>query len=230
MSDAQGFPPPPPPPPLPPGTPPPVTPYGRVPPPWEQTGPAVQRFIDTMKGVLMQPAAFFRSMRREGGVGPPLIYAVIGAVIGSVLSFLTQLMMPFGPLAMADGGGGFLFAVVMVPIVSVIAVLVFSGILQVLLTLIASTRQPFETSLRVVAYAMGSTWPLNVVPLVGGIVFAVWLLVVLILGTAEAHEVSQGHAAVAVLLPSVICCIIAALFAGTIMALIFGAAAAGMSG
>jgi len=217
MSDPQGFEPPP----LPsePGT--------RLPPPWEREGPAVQRFIDTAKGVLAQPVPFFASMKREGGLAPPLIFAFVGSLVGSIGSYLGRFMMPFGGLGMSGAYSGFAFGVVMIPILSILGLLVGAGILQVLLVLLAHTRQPFETTARVVAYTVGSTSPLNIIPFVGGLVAGVWALVVLVLGTAEAHEVSQGQAAVAVLLPAVLCCVIAALFGGALLALILGAAAAG---
>src|SRR5262245_19265917 len=100
MSDSQGFPPPPPPPPSFPATP----SGGRTPPPWERPGPPVQRYVDNVKAVLSQSALFFRQMSREGGLGPPLIYAIIGVVIGSIGNYLTQMMMPFGSFGRYGGG------------------------------------------------------------------------------------------------------------------------------
>jgi hypothetical protein len=187
--------------------------------------PPVQRFIDTAKAVLMEPAVFFRSMRREGGLGPPLIYAIIGVLIGSIGSYFGRVIVPFGSYGM---GRGFVAGLIMVPIFSMIGLFIGSGILHVLLMLIASTKQPFETTFRVVAYTSGSTSPINIIPIIGGVISGIWGLVVLILGSAEAHEVSQGKAAVAVLLPAVICCALAFILGGAILALIFGAAAAGM--
>jgi hypothetical protein len=223
MSDAQNFPPPPVPPPLPgPGN-------GRVPPAWEQPGAALQRFVETARRVLTEPASFYKAMSRQGGLGPPLVFAVVGIVVGSLGSFLTQLMMPFGGFGMAHDAGGFAAALVLVPIISVIGLFIGSGILHVLLMLVAGSKQTYETSFRVLAYTVGSTSPLNIVPFVGGIIGGVWALVVLILGSAEAHEVPQGRAAVAVLLPAVVCCGLGVLFGGALLALIFGAAAAGLA-
>jgi hypothetical protein len=182
----------------------------------------VQRFIDTAKDVLMQPGAFFRSMRREGGLGPPLVYAIIGTVIGSFGSVATQMMMPWG-----DGAGG-LAAIVFAPVFAVIGLFIGGAILHVLLILVAGSRQSFETTFRLVAYTSGSTSPLALVPVVGGLAGAAWALVILILGAAEAHEVPQGRAAIAVILPALICCGLAVLAGGALLALIFGAAAAGL--
>jgi hypothetical protein len=198
---------------------------GRVAPPWERDGPVVQRYLDTAKSVLMESAAFFRRMRREGGLGAPLVYAIVGIVIGSLGSLLSTTMMPFG--GFGDHGGLFA-AVIMVPLLSLVGLFIGSGILHVLFMFVAGSRQTFETTFRLVAYTSGSTSPFNIIPFVGGLVSGIWALLVLILGGAEAHEVPQGKAAIAVLLPAVLCCGAAMIFGGALLALIFGAAAAGM--
>jgi hypothetical protein len=184
--------------------------------------------VDTAKGVLMDAASFFRAMRRDGGIGAPLIYALIGIVVGSVGSMLTQFLTPWGMFGMAaDVSTGFMASLVFVPIIAVLALFIGSGLLHVLLLLVAGTKQSYETSFRVLAYTYGSTAPLGIIPVFGSLIGAIWALIVLILGTAEAHEVSQGQAAIAVLLPAVICCGLGLLFGGAVLALIFGAAAAG---
>ena len=45
---------------------------------------SLQSFIDTAKGALTDPVATFAQMRREGGLGPPLIYYIIGLLIGTI--------------------------------------------------------------------------------------------------------------------------------------------------
>lgn len=227
MSDSQGLPPPSPPPPLSPPTPPSFSAPsydGRVAPPWEQPGPAIQRYVDTARGVLMESAAFFRRMRREGGLVAPLVYAMIGVVIGSLGSLFGSTLMPFGWL----DGGSLLMSLMMVPVFSLIGLFIGSGIFHVLYLLVGGSRQTFETTFRLVAYTVGSTAPFMIVPLVGGLVSGVWSLVVLVLGGTEAHEISQGKALVVALLPSVLCCGAMLLFGGALLALLVGAAATGI--
>src|SRR5437588_4821783 len=48
-------------------------------------------FIETLQMVLTRPAEAFTAMRREGGFGEPLIYAVIGASAGAIVQFLFSL-------------------------------------------------------------------------------------------------------------------------------------------
>ena len=67
-------------------------PYGAPPAgggnPWERrhTIGFFAALIETTKQVLTQPAAFFRSMPVTGGLGSPLLYAVIIAYVGLVAS------------------------------------------------------------------------------------------------------------------------------------------------
>jgi len=46
-------------------------------------------FFDTLIMVLTKPAEAFTAMKREGGLGEPLIYAVIGGSVGGVIYFFT---------------------------------------------------------------------------------------------------------------------------------------------
>ena len=43
-------------------------------------------FIETLQMVLTRPAEAFTAMKREGGFGEPLIYAVIGGSVGAIVS------------------------------------------------------------------------------------------------------------------------------------------------
>src|SRR4029079_9116123 len=57
-------------------------------------------FIETLQMVLTRPAEAFTAMKREGGFGEPLIYGVIGASVGGIVSFLFSLaLQSFGLFA-----------------------------------------------------------------------------------------------------------------------------------
>src|SRR3989442_1002258 len=57
-----------------------IAPAERNGPPWEQreTLGFWNAFIETFKGVLFAPEATFAAMKREGGIGAPLGYGVLG--------------------------------------------------------------------------------------------------------------------------------------------------------
>src|SRR5689334_8177440 len=58
--------------------------------PWDErhTKGLFSAFIETLQMVLTRPAEAFTAMRREGGLGDPLLYAVIGGSAGGIVSFL----------------------------------------------------------------------------------------------------------------------------------------------
>ena len=57
-------------------------------------------FIETLQMVLTRPAEAFTVMKREGGFGEPLIYAVVGGSVGAIVSFLfSMLLQSFGMFA-----------------------------------------------------------------------------------------------------------------------------------
>src|SRR6266540_5768344 len=66
---------------------------GRTGLPWEhrQERGFFNAFIETLSIVLTRPAEAFSVMKREGGLGEPLIYALIGGCVGGIVSFLFSL-------------------------------------------------------------------------------------------------------------------------------------------
>jgi len=204
-------------------------------PPWEQEGPPLQRFVDTAKGVLLDPTTTFSQMRREGGLQPPLIYYLIGMAIGVGGTILWQLL-GFGGLGMpgrhaaAGAAMGLGFLIIGLPICYVIGIFLGSLIMHFLLMLFGGQKYPYETTFRTVAYVQGSTLPIMFVPFCGGLVAGIWAIVCLIIGLAQTHETSIGKAAAAVLVPIVICCALVAVFFSVIAAMIGMAAAGAASG
>src|SRR4051794_2318411 len=48
----------------------------------------VKAFLETLQMVLARPTDAFTAMRREGGLGGPLLYAVIGGTFGAVVQYI----------------------------------------------------------------------------------------------------------------------------------------------
>lgn len=194
--------------------------------------------VETTKRVLGEPVAFFRALSRSTGIGSPLLYAVIigwiGVVAASFYSALFQSlvgssMAGFGEspelvaaLGFAQSWGGFFVQVIFAPMGLVIGLFIAAGVFHLMLLLLGGARRDFETSFAVVGYAQAPAI-LMLVPFCGSLVAWVWSLVLYIIGLAEAHGISRGKAAVAVLLPLVLACcccgLLAGLFASTIAAL-----------
>jgi hypothetical protein len=77
--------------------------------------------------------------------------------------------------------------------------------------MVRGSKNGFEATFRVMAYAYGSNI-FMAVPFCGGFIAALWNIVVVIIGLKEAHGTSGGKAAFAVLFPVLLCCAVAVLF------------------
>ena len=218
-------------------------------PPWERDGASFGSYWETVKLCFSSPADFFRDMRREGGIGAPLVFGMIGGSLGLVVALLCNfgLQVMLAGIAPAGGGGGgnqmgimlgggvigLVLGLVCGLIGLVISMLITSGLFHLLLSLVGGANFPFETTFRVVAYTMGATYLLQLIPICGGLIALVVMIVFTIIGLANAHETSGGKAAAAVLLTYLVCCVAVVLvyflFAAAIIAAI-GAGGAGGGG
>jgi hypothetical protein len=172
-------------------------------------------FIETLQMVLIKPGAAFTAMKREGGLGEPLLYGLIGGSFGFIVYFIYNLAFqslgmfanrnnPFAHLIGAGIGG--IFLIVCAPLFVLIGIFVGSAILHVCLLLVGGAKQSFETTLRVVCFGGGSVNPLLVIPFCGGLIVGVWKIVLYCIGLARAHETDSGRAVLAVFLPLIVCC------------------------
>jgi hypothetical protein len=243
---------PPPIPPMPPG-PPSMQPPGTVPPPpsggappppavqplpWEQIGhPALEGLYETAKLILTAPSQAFARMSLTGTLGKPLTYAIIFGWVGIIANQIYSIALRGAMMGFLSGLPGYnsklmfgfpIFVsvglMVVAPLFVLIGVFVWSAILHLFLMLVGGANNGFASTVRVVCYA-GTVQVLQVVPFCGGMIAAIWGLVLYIIGIAIAQRTSQGKAALAVLLPFVLCCVCVA-----IMAVAFGAAIAAAFG
>ncbi len=173
--------------------------------PWDQRREKgfFNAFVETLLMVLGKPGVAFTAMKREGGLGEPLIYTVVGS--------------SFGGLARLAGLGiGSIFGVILVPFFAVIGTFIASAILHLCLMIVGGARQSFETTFRVVCFVGGSIDPLLILPFCGGFIVAVWKIILYCIGLARAHDTDTGRAVLAVILPVIVCC-------GGVIAVMFGA-------
>ncbi len=171
-------------------------------------------FFETVKLVLLNPTAAFTNMKPEGGLTEPLIYAVFGGSIGFIVSLLfTLLMSSFGMMSDRNAlaglmglGIGTIFIIIFMPVFVALGLFIGAAIVHLCLMLVGGAKRSFETTFRVICFAMGSTYLLMVVPFCGGAISGLWLLVVECIGLARAHDTTTGRAVLAVLLPVIVCC------------------------
>jgi hypothetical protein len=194
--------------------------------PWDerQTKGLFNAFIETLQMVLIRPVAAFTAMKRDGGLGEPLLYAIIGGTFGGLFAvtynFALRSFGSFGDrhgaMEHLFGGIGWIFLLVLTPLFVAIGMFVVSAILHVCLMIVNGAKQSFETTFRVVCFAEGSATPLLVIPFCGGFVVGIWKIVLYCIGLTHAHETDTGRVVIAVLLPLIVCC-------GGLLLLIFGA-------
>jgi hypothetical protein len=159
-------------------------------------------------------------------LGEPLIYALIGGCVGGIVSFLFSLGFQSMGLfanrnnsitAMTGMGIGSAAMIIVLPLLIVIGLFIYSGIVHLCLMMVGGANRPFETTFRVLAFSQGSAGPLQIIPLCGGLISGVWALVCDCIGLARAHETDTGRAVLAVFLPVIVCC------GGVLIAFMFGA-------
>jgi hypothetical protein len=177
--------------------------------------------------VLTRPAEAFTVMKREGGLGEPLIYVLIGGCVGGLVSFLFSLGFQSlglftnghsnGLAAMAGMGIGSAM-IILLPVFIVIGLFIGSAIVHLCLMIVGGANHSFETTFRVLAFSLGSAGPLQIIPLCGGLIFGGWAVVCTCIGLASAHETDTGRAVLAVFLPLIVCC-----GGGLFLAIMFGA-------
>jgi hypothetical protein len=185
--------------------------------PWEhrQERGFANAFIETLAMVLTKPDLAFRTMKTEGGLAEPLVYALIGGCVGGIVSLLLSLGLQSMGLfagqrdtfaALAGVGVGSIALIILVPVLFVIGLFIGAAIVHLCLMIVGGANKSFETTFRVLAFSHGSTGPLQIIPVCGGLIAGVWALIVNCIGLARAHETSTGRATLAVLLPVIVCC------------------------
>jgi phage FluMu protein Com len=217
---------------------------GRVGLPWEAKKQSFGTWWETMTLIIGSPSRAFTQMRQYGGLGGPMIYTMIGVAIPVVVMLL--IMVPIGLIialiAAQEGGargggavlGGGVIMMVAMAVGFAIGIFVFvpisifitAGIYHLCLMMVGGAKQQFETTFRVVAYVQGAITPigmlLGLIPYLGGLIQAIWVIVLVIIGLARAHEIPTGKSALAVLLPVGVCFV---LMMGFVALMILGAVA-----
>lgn len=204
--------------------------------PFEQAGfPFLEGLYETAKLVVTSPGDAFGRVRASGDLGRPLLYAVIFGWIGIIASQIYNIafrgamwnVLPgfSGREEMFVSTGVSIATMALAPILVLIGVFIAALIFHLFLLLVGGAGGGLATTVKVVCYT-STVQITQVVPFCGGIIGGLWALVLYIIGLAAAHRTSYGKAALAVLLPVVLCCVCVAaavaLFGAAIWAAVAG--------
>lgn len=201
-------------------------------PPWENDGrPLVERWVETVKAVFASTPGFFARMAPSGGISKPLVFGLIGGSAGSIAGqlfgmILTFILRSLGlaaaqgaeqkglALMMAGNLGGGLCGILLAPIAIAISMFINAGVAHICLMLVGGANRDYEATFRVQAYLLGSLGLLQFIPFCGSLAYGIWFLVASIVGLSKVHNISTGRAALAVLLPVILCCVCVVLLFG----------------
>jgi len=180
----------------------------------------VNALWETLKLVLFEPSKAFSQIKAEGSLAGSMLYIVILGSVGGYIGLAWQLLgravgLTVGAAAQGEAdmvvavGGMTIFALLsalIIPIGVLIGSFVGSAILHVCLWIVGGANRSFEATYAVMAYCGGSTSLFSLIPFCGGLIGAVWNIVIEIIGLREAHGTTTGRAALAVFLPLIVCC------------------------
>ncbi len=212
----------------------------------EQKGAWADAFFSVIKDAITNPVIFFREVAEGDGWLRPWLFALVistavflvaaayqagfnlmaaGAGLGKAASEglgpISALLMPFSIGTIVG------LAAVAMPVATTVGLLIQAGVYHLCLMVLGAARRSFLTTFRVTCYSMAPQ-VCQIVPFLGGIVAWGWQLALSIIGLKVAHETTYGRSALAVFLPTLLCCsallIIGAAVAGAAFAAIIAAA------
>ena len=188
----------------------------------------VNSFVDVVRRVVFQPAAFFVGRPRQGSFLGPLVFALICIEISVVLiGLLTFIDVPGGITSMfgARGNQGFLAFVgglVIAPIAGTVGLFLSALVTHLLVILVVGAgHSGFGATFRIVSYS-SVTSLLGWLPFIGWI-FSLYRLYLATVGIREMHGTTTGRALLVVLLPAILIMVLVLVLVGASALLYFRA-------
>lgn len=183
---------------------------GRVKSEWEKNwrSDTIVAFIHTIKNVLFHPIHYFAQIKPSEDYLSISIFVYVNSLIYVAVAFASQVAF-MALTGKADevtmGVFNAFCSLLFVPFLSVALVFAISGIYHLFFTMVGGSQKKYNTTLTLWAYSQ-STSVLGIVPVLGVFVAMIYGLVIAIGGGSKFHEISGGKAALAVLVPVLLCC------------------------
>ena len=194
--------------------------------PWDRAsrGGWTGAFFETAKSSIVDPIRFFGEVRKGEGWVRPWIYNVVTlsfvfmvsmayqlgfqtmAVGFSMAHELKKMMLPVAALSLPMLIMGIIIAtIIIIPLFATLALFLQAGLNHLCLMILGSARRDFWTTFRAICYSSGPQL-FHIVPLFGALVAPIWQIVLVVMGLKVSHDISYGKSALAVFLPTIICC------------------------
>ncbi|RLA86732.1 MAG: hypothetical protein DRG40_02195 [Deltaproteobacteria bacterium] len=183
-----------------------VSPAGEEP-AWEQIGEkgVLRGIFQTIKEVLFSPTRFFRQMPVEKGIQMPLLFGVIMGTFGGLMPLWWNFLLSARMMGIRGlfSSTFFILYALLLPIFTAITIFVASGVNHACLMLVKGNKRGFEATFRVIAYSEAAyLW--NIIPLLGGLIYSFYTVILYIIGLREVHGITTGRAALAVFIPLIV--------------------------
>jgi hypothetical protein len=169
----------------------------------------VNSFVEVVRRMVLQPAAFFAGLPRQGNFLGPLVFALICVEVSAVLiGLLTFIDVPGGITSMLGAAGNqgflaFLGGLVITPIAATVGIFLTALVTHLLVILVVgSGHSGFGATFRIVSYS-SVTSLLGWIPFIGWI-FSLYRLYLATVGIREMHGTTTGRALLVVLLPAIL--------------------------
>lgn len=218
----------------------PPPPVGPEPLPWEAPNAGLGTLLPTVGRFVARPFDSFERMSLTVDLVRPIAYYValvlFSALVDQIWSQLFRaqvaeiirrllessgqeaLWRQMEPSFAHAGAIQVILGLVLTPLVYLVILFAWALVSHGVLAALGGAPRGFAATLRALSYA-ATSHVAAVIPFVGGIVGLVWYLALGTIGLSAAHRTDGWKAAVAVLLPIVLCCLCCVGFA-----LVFGAA------
>jgi len=198
--------------------------------PWEKRGDLglFNSIFLTLKKALFQPGALFKAKSYPEGIKEPLAFGLLIGGFGDMLAFFWPVLLftlgflPFGDSVFVHLNGIWIFLTLFVgiPLVVVLNMIFYSGILHLMLLIVRGGKQGYQSTFRVVAYSQSAlVW--NIIPFMGGWIATVWKVVIQVIGLHEIHQISYARVIMAFLLPVFIFFVLIIIAMGPLLVLLF---------
>jgi hypothetical protein len=163
----------------------------------------LRSFVGTVRAVVLEPAGFFRDLRRQGSSGSFVLFAVICFVINfPLVEIATPAQLWLLGETYPGLGRAFWILLVLSPLFAWIVVYLSAAFQHLFVMIFARPRGGFDETLRASAYASAVAL-VSWVPFVGYAASAYGLYITM-LGLRELHGTTTTRALLAVLVPALI--------------------------
>lgn len=190
----------------------------RIGPAWENEGTFLQRFSDTVTGILLRPTETYRNMRRIGKADFARNYIMIGQMIGAFFMYTYQVLLAMAvsnePVPASAGAVTVFCGTILAPLGALIGLYLGGAIIHLGLIVVGGAKMPMETTYRTLAYMQGSIVMWGIIPIIGGI-FALQGIYVGTVGLSEMHGISRGKAFLGLIMPALL--MLGLVFAGVML-------------